>query len=54
MAGETGLEPVMSESKSDVFPVTPFPNNNPRMVRIVKRRVRVFIIVGFNSSDNHN
>ena len=26
MAEETGLEPVMSESKSDVLPVTPFPN----------------------------
>lgn len=25
MAGEAGLEPTMSESKSDVFPVTPFP-----------------------------
>ena len=25
MAGEVGLEPTMSESKSDVFPVTPFP-----------------------------
>ena len=25
MAGEAGLEPTMSESKSDVLPVTPFP-----------------------------
>ncbi len=25
MAEETGLEPVMRESKSRVFPVTPFP-----------------------------